>query len=201
MVLPGLVLAAGSSSRMGTVKALLEVRGEPLLLRAVRLLREAGAAPVVTVLGHHAERLRPLLEESGASWVANPDPDQGQLSSLLVGLEALEERVPGGALPGFLLLPVDHALVQPATVVRVVEAVREDPTRFAVPSVAMRRGHPSWFPAEALPELRDPTLEGGARTVLRRRGEAVRHLVVEDPGARLDCDTPEDWEAARPWRT
>lgn len=192
--LPAVVLAAGASRRMGRVKALLPVQGRPLLVHVLELLAGAGAAPVITVVGHHQEALVPLLEAHGAPWVANPEPDGGQLSSLRVGLAAL----PPGA-PGFLLLPVDHGLVHPDTVRRVLAAARLDPALPAVPSVQGRRGHPTWFPAACIPELMDPALEGGARTVLRRQGARIRHLVVEDPGARLDLDTPEDWEAAR-WR-
>ena len=195
MSLPALVLAAGASRRMGAVKALLEVDGEPLVTRCVRLLRQAGADPVLVVLGHHAARLEGPVQVAGARGVANPDPDGDQLSSLLVGLEALPE----GA-PGVLVLPVDHGLVREATIQLVAEAARVDPTRVAVPSVDMRRGHPTWFPAGLFAELRDPALEGGARTVLRRQGEAIRHLVVEDPGAVQDLDTPGDWAASEGWR-
>lgn len=196
MTLPALVLAAGASFRMGTSKALLEVDGEPLIARCIRRLMAAGADPVLAVLGHGADRLRKPVEGAGASWVVNPDPEGDQLSSLRVGLAAL----PPGA-PGVLVLPVDHGLVREATIRSVVEAARMDPTRPAVPSVDMRRGHPTWFPAELFGELMDPALEGGARTVLRRCGEAIRHLVVTDPGAVRDLDTPEDWAASEGWRT
>lgn len=194
MSLPALVLAAGASSRMGRVKALLEVDGEPLVTRCVRLLRAAGAAPVLVVLGHHAARLRGPVEAAGAGAVENPDPEGDQLSSLRVGLGAL----PAGA-PGVLVLPVDHGLVREATIRAVMAAAGEDPTRPAVPSVDMRRGHPTWFPAGLFGELVDPALEGGARTVLRRHARDLRHLVVDDPGAVRDLDTPEDWAAREGW--
>lgn len=195
MSFPALVLAAGASRRMKAVKALLEVDGEPLVARCVRLLSVAGAAPVVVVLGHHADLLRELVEAAGGRWVENPDPEGDQISSLRVGLEAL----PAG-VPGVMVLPVDHGLVREATIQSVAEAARADPTRPAVPSVDMRRGHPTWFPADLFEELRDPALEGGARAVLRRRGDSIHHLVVDDPGAVRDLDTPGDWAASEGWR-
>jgi CTP:molybdopterin cytidylyltransferase MocA len=192
---PALVLAAGASRRMGAVKALLEVDGEPLLTRCVRLLSDAGADPVVVVLGHHADQLRGPAEAAGAACVRNPDQEGDQLSSLRVGLAALPDDA-----AGVMVLPVDHGLVREATILLVMEAARADPTRPAVPSVEMRRGHPTWFPAGLFGELEDPTLVGGARAVLRRRGDDIRHLVVDDPGAVRDLDTPGDWAASEGWR-
>jgi CTP:molybdopterin cytidylyltransferase MocA len=192
---PALILAAGASRRMGSIKALLEVEGRPLLLQALERLREAGAGPIWTVLGFHREVLEPLVSGAGGQVLVNQTPEEGQLSSLRTGLKTLDT----GA-PGVLVLPVDHGLVTVRTVQLILEAAREDPTRFAVPSFEGRRGHPTWFPRECFEELLDPALEGGARTVMRRRGEAIRHLVVADPGARLDLDTLEDWEASRTWR-
>jgi molybdenum cofactor cytidylyltransferase len=45
------VLAAGASRRLGQPKQLLMLDGETLLARSVRLAREAGAAPVLVVVG------------------------------------------------------------------------------------------------------------------------------------------------------
>lgn len=85
----GVVLAGGSSRRMGTDKALLEIDGETLLARAVRCLTEAGAAPVVAATGR-AGRLGPL------PW---PEVDDGvhagagPLAGLLAGLRCSPANV------------------------------------------------------------------------------------------------------------
>ncbi len=84
------VLAAGAGTRMGgRPKCLLEMAGEALLGRLVRALVQAGAAPVLVVLGHHADRIARVLEGQPVQIVHHPAPDQGQTSSLHLGLRAL----------------------------------------------------------------------------------------------------------------
>ncbi len=179
---------------MGKVKALLEFQGEPLIHRALRLLGQAGAHPLFVVLGHHGEHLEPLVKSTGASILWNLDPVGDQLSSLRLGLRALNP-----AAGGVLLLPVDHALVRSDTVKKVLDATEEEQDRAVVPSVSRRRGHPIWIPRRLFSDLLDPELEGGARTVFRTEGDRMHHIVVDDPGAIQDLDTPEDWAQAQEW--
>ncbi len=99
----GIILSAGASSRMGTPKALLEFHGETFLDRLIRLFSEAGVAPIV-VLGHHAEQIRSGIQRAAdATFVVNPDPARGMLSSLQCGLEAIPEQT-----EAVMFLPVDH---------------------------------------------------------------------------------------------
>ena len=58
----GIVLAAGTSTRMGQNKLLLELDGEPIVRRAVRRAVEAGLDPVFVVVGHQADRINEAIE-------------------------------------------------------------------------------------------------------------------------------------------
>ena len=85
----GLLLAAGAGRRMGRPKALVELDGEPLVVRALRTLAEGGAAPVVVVLGARADEVRAVLP-AGVRRVEAPDWAEGMGASLRAGLAALE---------------------------------------------------------------------------------------------------------------
>ncbi|MBZ5565767.1 MAG: NTP transferase domain-containing protein, partial [Acidobacteriia bacterium] len=52
LMIAGLVLAAGESSRMGKDKALLRYQGRTFLETILQTLRDAGVERVVVVLGH-----------------------------------------------------------------------------------------------------------------------------------------------------
>ena len=68
------LLAAGRSSRMGSLKATLPWRGTTLIEHQIRSLLDAGVDEVIVVLGHEANRLLPIIEAiEGAKRVVNTD--------------------------------------------------------------------------------------------------------------------------------
>jgi CTP:molybdopterin cytidylyltransferase MocA len=191
------VLAAGEGRRIGGPKALLPLGGETFLTRTCRILARPAVETVLAVVGHQAERIRTAggLPPSVAV-VENPGYSSGMLGSVLRGLAAAEAR---GA-EAVLLHPVDHPLVAPATVDRVVAAL-EAGAPIAVPSFEGRRGHPGGFAAAAWPALRAAPADRGARAVLAEHPEWVVH-VPGDRGCVAGVDTPADYERwIGPWET
>lgn len=185
------VLAAGAGRRIGGCKALLAPGGRSFLARCTERLSGPGVTAVVAIAGAEAEAVgRAAAALPGVECLANPRPDEGMLGSLLVGLARAEEL---GA-EAVLVHPVDHPLVDPATVARVVAALEEG-AAIAVPSVGGRRGHPGGFAAAVWPDLRRASPERGAREVLSLRAREIVH-VLGDPGCRTGIDTPEDYRRA-----
>ncbi|MCA1561858.1 MAG: NTP transferase domain-containing protein, partial [Acidobacteria bacterium] len=87
-MIPALILAAGRSSRMGRTKALLPAgREETFLMVLARALRQGGTDHIIVIGRPQADDLRAAVDalDGGAEFVINPDPDRGQLSSLIVG--------------------------------------------------------------------------------------------------------------------
>jgi CTP:molybdopterin cytidylyltransferase MocA len=126
--------------------------------------------------------------------VVNPSWREGMLSSVWRGLDAAE----GQGAEAVLLHPVDHPLVEPATVDRVVEALAASAS-IAVPAWEGRRGHPGGFRQALFAELRAAPPERGARAVLAADPQRVV-VVPGDPGCVEGVDTPEDYERALSWR-
>src|SRR5215469_16034431 len=87
----GIVLAAGASSRMGRDKALLPWRGGTFLSAAVRALQPLTDL-VIVVAGANADDLSPIINANAAFLVINPNPEQGQFSSLQIGLREVLNR-------------------------------------------------------------------------------------------------------------
>ena len=91
--------------------------------------------------------------------------------------------------PGWLILPADMPMVEPATLKLIAAALREHPV--AYPQYLGRRGHPVGFSAELYPELSQLQGDAGARRVVARY--PAHALDVDDPGVLLDFDTEEDF--------
>ena len=190
----GIVLAAGASSRMGRTKALLPSGdGRSFLERVVASLRQGGAGEVVVVLGRDAAAVEKHASSAGvaARLAVNPDPDRGQLSSLLAALDVLADR----PFEGVAVVPVDLPLVSAATVARVIAAWRPSGAAIARPvSGDGRHGHPVVFAARLFPELAAADVAVGARQVVRAHAAETVDVPVEDEGAFEDIDTPADYE-------
>ncbi len=188
-----ILLAAGESSRMGQMKALLPWRGQTLLEYQVSSLREGGANHVVAVLGHRAHELSPYLEGiEGASWVVNSDYLRGKTSSIKAGVSALDTDRVGD----ILLLNVD----QPRSAEDVALILGEHRTRgsaITVPEYKGKGGHPIVLSARMFDEVLAIDEESqGIKAVVRRRPESVSRVVLESPEILLDLNTPEQYRAA-----
>jgi CTP:molybdopterin cytidylyltransferase MocA len=190
-----IVLAAGEGRRIGGPKALLRLGDDTFLARACGLLARPGVASVIAVLGAEEERVR---AEAGVppdvTVVVNRRWREGMLSSVWRGLDAAEAAGAEAAL----LQPVDHPLVEPATVDRVVQALAAS-SAIAVPTWEGRRGHPGGFHRSVFAELRAAPPHHGARAVLAADPARVVH-VPGDPGCVAGVDTPADYERALSWR-
>ncbi|MEU2610516.1 NTP transferase domain-containing protein [Micromonospora sp. NPDC007271] len=187
MTVAGLLLAAGAGRRLGRPKALLEWDGEPLVRRAVRLLRSGGCDPVHVVVGAGADRLPAL---PGAVLVVNPRWRDGLGGSLLRGLDSL----PGTADAAVVVL-VDQPWLTPAAVRR-VRAAYAAGASVAVATYAGRAGHPVLLSRAAWPLLTPyATGDRGARDFLRARADLVARVPCD--GSPADVDTPTDLTRAQ----
>lgn len=190
MSIPAILLAAGASRRLGTPKQLIEVHGETLLNRTVRLAREAGARPVVAVLGAHCAEIAATLPQDQAVVVENDAWPSGMASSIRAGLRALE--VHAGTAPGVLLLACDQPRLTSAHLRRLLDAWRETEGCIAASAYGGARGTPAIFPRALFPQLNALQGDKGARSILARPHCPL--VEVEFAGGEVDIDLPGDLE-------
>ena len=184
----GLILAAGTSSRLGRPKQLLDILGEPLIHRVVRTACSSELASVTVILGNQADVIGPLLADLPCEVVVNPMFADGQSTSFLAGLNALPEDA-----TAVLVLLGD----QPTILSRTINLMIETWSRTAAPIVQASyrgaRSHPVLFNRSLFPELANATGDSGANGVVRsHRNEIVLAEVDED--VPIDIDTAEDYE-------
>lgn len=187
----GLILAAGKSTRMGRPKALLPIGDETFVSRLARTLQRAGVTDVIVVTAPDGPAIAEALDGAGISArvTQNPNPDGGQLSSLLVGLGVADR--PG--VEAIVMGPVDAPAVAPGTVDALLAAWRRTRAPVVRPAKGARHGHPVLFDRAVFHELRHADPAVGARQVVRARLAEVVDVAVDDPGAFDDIDTPDDY--------
>lgn len=184
----GIVLAAGSSTRMGRNKLLLRLDGESVVRRAARRALAAGLAPVVVVLGHEADLVARELTELPVELVINADHARGIHTSRGAGLDA----VPPGIGAAVILL-ADMPFVTEQMLATLVERYRESDALLVVSEYSGKAAPPGLYDRTLFPEIRGQRGEGRVRHVVARHAGEV--LVVAWPAAALvDIDRPEDYE-------
>jgi molybdenum cofactor cytidylyltransferase len=186
----GVVLAAGSSSRLGTNKVLLELDGEPMVRRAARCALEAGLAPVIVVLGFEAELVAAALQGLDVALVTNPHHAGGIGLSLRAGID----RVPVDCDAAVVLL-ADMPLVTAAMCARLVARFRSGSEPLVISLYGGVQAPPTLYATRLFPALGAPVAEGGRQIVRDHRDEAA---TVNWPAALLaDLDRPDDLERFR----
>ena len=187
----GVILAAGESSRMGRDKALLPWRGSTFLESAIASLQPHSEL-VIVVAGKNAERLRPLVDASGAFLVVNPSPEQGQFSSLRVGVQEVLNRGRDAAL----LTLVDRPSAASKTIQQLCgrfAAALESGTWAVVPQYAGRHGHPIVIAREMISAFLQAPATATAREVEHEHQQRIEYVAVDDPAVVLNVDTPDDY--------
>jgi molybdenum cofactor cytidylyltransferase len=207
-MITGILLAAGTSSRMGAPKQLLPWRGEPLVRHAARQALGSKLDGLIAVLGHEAAAVEAALAGLPLRCVRNEGYASGQASSLRAGLAALPSEAEAA-----LVLLCDQPLVSPALIDEILAAFRqplpdakdvarqgENLQRSAFPVAVIpryegQRGNPVLLARPLFAQLMGLEGDEGARRVLGRHATRVRWLDVGDAAAVTDVDTLEEYRA------
>ena len=188
-VVGAVILAAGSSSRMGRPKQLLRFDGETLLRRAALAAKGAGCDPVVVVTGAHAGRMRGELRGLDVLEVENQRWETGMGSSVGAGVEKLLGAQPGA--DAVVLLLCDQPFVTHEVIAGLVAARRATGRDVIASSYGESCGVPALFGRALFDELRRLEGHAGAKQVIKSHA-ASAHF-VPFPGGEMDVDTPEDF--------
>ena len=187
------VLAAGSSSRLGRPKQTLELGGEPMLNHVLRATAMARVDGTILVLGQSAREIAGQLGDFGQATIVNPDFATGQSTSLQAGIAALSAETSGA-----VILLGDQPLVTAALIDEVVETWHESDRTDAI--VQVRYGDvpapPALISRDLFAEVHALVGDTGARDLIRQHRERVI-FVPTGEAEPLDVDTEADYQRLR----
>lgn len=186
------LLAAGSASRMGhKPKCLLELRGVPLIRRQLIALFGAGIDEIVVVLGKHRERVEPIIQDFLVTVAINQHPQDGQNSSMRLGLSQLNGRV-----NAVMVALADQPLLNKQDYLKLIDAFKKRPTgaRVVVPSVEGLPGNPVVFEYSLCSEILSRNAQFGCKQWQVQNPDRVYLWQTKNRRYRQDVDTPNDIE-------
>lgn len=186
----GVLLAAGASRRMGDANKLLaELDGKPMVRRVAEAMAASQIDSMTVILGHEAEAVAAALDGIEARFLYNPDYRDGQSRSLRLAVENLSPEA-----TDMMVMLGDMPLVETSLIDRLLNHHREAEnraSRITLPEYGGQRGNPVIWGEAFHDELAQITGDTGGRALFQSYPAAVNPLMIDDPAAFLDADTPE----------
>lgn len=185
------VLAAGTSSRLGSPKQLLIYQGKSLLQHATAAAVQTNLQPVVIVVGADSDALSEQGKERNYYVVENKDWKEGMASSLRCGVTAVQQIAP--AADGVILMVCDQPYVTTSVLNGLIQAQHQTGLPVVASNYGNMLGTPALFHKSLFTELMELTGDTGARSIIRRYEELVATIAF--PKGIIDIDTQKDYEA------
>lgn len=184
-----IILAAGSSTRLGTPKQLLRYGEQSLLFYAAKTAVASVCDPVVIVLGAYAELLKPEVQELPVKVVENLNWAEGMGASIGTGINTIKMS---NNIEAVVLMLCAQPLVSVEVINNLVERFLLT-NSLIVASEYGDLGVPALFSSSLFGEL--IMLKGGtgARGIINKYRSQVER--VSFSGGAVDIDTPGDYQA------
>jgi len=187
-----IVLAAGSSERMGLDKLFAKLGNKRVIERTLLTFRNAKRVEDVLLVipAGSKEKFAPLRSPT-MHLVENPDPSRGMISSIRCGLESgwAQEQ-------NFFICPGDVPFIRPQVVDKMVQTLVTRDCKIVLPSYQGLGGHPGLYATDLSQEFFLRGDESGAREIIFRHAAEVVRMHVQDPDVCFDIDTAEDLSMA-----
>jgi molybdenum cofactor cytidylyltransferase len=181
------ILAAGSSSRMGEAKQLLRLGATTLLDQVTENVRGSRVDEIVLVLGHEAETIKQTISTKKLKIVVNESYRQGMGTSLRAGLSALPSEVDAA-----LIVLADQPFVRSETFNQIIDHYQQSNAQIVIPTYNGFRGNPVLLDRSVFSEVMALQGDIGCRAIFGSHLEGIVKVPVEDIGILLDLDSKDD---------
>ncbi len=181
-----LILAAGSSSRLGEPKQLLDWHGNTLLQHAIKTALQVSVSTTV-ILGANEEMIRPTITDFPISIVLNKKWEEGMSSSIRAGMNFLE----GNKYKAVLIMLCDQPFVNVLLLENMISVFEKNEQPIVACEYNNKLGVPALFDFSFFKKLKDLKGQKGAKALIMSNLESVEKVVFEK--GKIDVDTQEDW--------
>ncbi|WP_018616103.1 nucleotidyltransferase family protein [Segetibacter koreensis] len=186
-----IILAAGSSSRLGHPKQKIVYNGRTLLQQTVETAIHSKCNPVIVILGADAEKIHPDIEKEEIFVYHNPDWEQGMSSSIQIGITMLKKIAPH--VSDAILMVSDQPFVDTALLNDLINKKAAIGKEIIACSYSNTLGVPALFNKKFFPELLLLKGQEGAKKLLIKHKESV--AAIPFPLGSIDIDTVKDYQS------
>lgn len=184
-----IILAAGSSSRLGRPKQLLDYKGKTLLQTVINEALETSCRPVITVLGANAKEIASQHQHDQVNFVINESWENGMASSIVAGLSAMIKN--NSEIESIIIAVADQAFIKMSNFNNLIEKQKETGKDIIASAYAETIGTPVFFKKRYFEALLSLKGAEGAKKILKQYPQAVETVVFEH--GEIDIDTETDY--------
>ena len=191
-----ILLAAGSSSRLGRPKQLIEFQGKKLIQKAIEEAQKSKADSLVVVLGWNPELIKSTFDSKQIPFVINENWEEGMASSMQTGLRFLIEKEHPDQV---ILMLVDQPFVDADLLNSLILEKEKSGKGIVACSYSDTLGVPAIFDRAYFDEMLSlKGSEGAKKVIMKNRAEV---FAVDFPLGAMDLDTEGDLERLKDWKT
>ena len=183
-----IILAAGSSSRLGTPKQNLVFQGTTLLQRSIATALASDCVQVMVVLGANAELIEPTIVDKPIQIIHNKEWQEGMASSIRIGISAMQQSTP--QLESVILMLCDQPFADVSVINQLIKASAQN--NLVASAYNGTIGPPALFSKSHFEELLNLQGNEGAKKLLLKYADEV--FKVPFPLGIIDIDTVGDYE-------
>jgi molybdenum cofactor cytidylyltransferase len=185
-----LLLAAGSSSRMGKAKMLLPFRNKTLLQHIIDETKSIANAELLVVTGCYHSLLKEILEQQQVAFVQNENWEKGMGNSIQKGMQHIMQHFPEAT--AVLILVCDQPHISSGLIEKMIAKKKQTGKNIIACAYHGTTGIPVLFDKKYFPLLY--SLDGlqGAKKIVQQF--AADTATVDFPEGTFDIDTPGDYE-------
>jgi molybdenum cofactor cytidylyltransferase len=187
----GIILAAGMSSRFGSLKPLFKMGEKSILTMVIEASLESKLDEVVLVLGYRADTIMETMGENlrhaRLKTVINPYYTDGMSVSIQWGLKEIKDQ-----FPSIMIILGDHPLLKPGIIDLLLNRFRSSDKSICLPVYKGIRGHPVCFSEAFYPALMAMRGDIGARDIIRENPTQVLEVEIDDSDPFFSVDNNDD---------
>jgi molybdenum cofactor cytidylyltransferase len=183
-----IILAAGSSSRLGKAKQNLIYKGQTLLQRAIETANATVCRHIIVVLGANEEVIAQTIQNQDVNIIINTNWQEGMASSIRIGIMKLQQIAPKAT--SVILMLCDQPFVDTHLLNLLI--LTKPQTGIIACSYNDTIGPPALFDERYFPELLSLKGQEGAKKLLLKYADAV--ITIPFAEGMIDIDTVEDFE-------
>ena len=184
------ILAAGSSSRMGQSKQLLKIKSESLLRRTIKTVVDSDVDQVVVVLGSNQQTHQKEIVDLPIQIIYNEKWEKGMGSSIKSGVKFVKDNFQ--RCESILFAVCDQPRLTADHLKKIIQAFHSENKSIIASHYSNSPCVPALFDRSMFEKLLKIDDQHGAKKIIQDYSKSA-HL-LDFPGGEVDLDTPNDWE-------